>query len=282
MLASLLIVFREVLEAGLVVGIVLAATAGVPGRGVWVAGGIAAGTVGALIVAAFAGAISAALAGFGQEIFAAAILILAVCMLGWHNIWMSKHGRELAAHMKEIGRAVKGGQKSLLALAVVVGVAVLREGSETVLFLYGVALSGQNNTVSMIIGGLAGFGCAMLVAYLLYRGLLAIPTRYFFTVTNGLITLLAAGMAGQAAAILAGADIIPSWGERIWNLSNFLPDDSWLGNALHTLIGYSAKPCGVQVAAYLATLIALATMAKLAGSSPSTTNLRTEERSHAS
>jgi high-affinity iron transporter len=134
MIAALIIVFREVIEAGLIVGIVLAVTTGIARRGRWVAAGIAAGIAGATLVAVFADALSSALAGVGQEVFNASILALAVVMLSWHNIWMARHGRELAAHTKEIGEAVAAGSRSLAALAIVVGVAVLREGSEIVLF----------------------------------------------------------------------------------------------------------------------------------------------------
>jgi high-affinity iron transporter len=54
---------------------------------------------------------------------------------------MARHGKEIAGEMRAIGQAVAEGSKSLLALAVVVAVAVLREGSEVALFLYGVAAS---------------------------------------------------------------------------------------------------------------------------------------------
>src|SRR5579863_6208312 len=133
MLPTAIIVFREVLEAALIVGIVLAASRGAPGRGLWVAGGILAGIIGALGVAASAGAISAAAAGIGQELFDATILFAAVGMLGWHNIWMSSHGRDLAAHAVELGTAVRSGVAPLWALASAVALAVLREGSEVVL-----------------------------------------------------------------------------------------------------------------------------------------------------
>src|SRR5258708_10270296 len=96
MLPTALIVFREVLEGALVVGIVLAASQGVRRRGAWVGAGVAAGVVGALLVAGFAEEIAAALAGVGQELFNAAVLFTAVVMLGWHNVWMGRHGRELA------------------------------------------------------------------------------------------------------------------------------------------------------------------------------------------
>jgi len=263
MLASLLIVFREVMEAGLIVGIVLAASEGVPGRGLFVSLGVGGGVVGASIVAAFASVIAGALEGVGQEVFTATILMVAVCMLGWHCAWMARHGRELAAEAKALGAAVKGGDKSLAALAVVVAVAVLREGSEVVLFLYGIAMSSNEGFVSLLTGGLLGVVAAVALSYLLYRGLVAIPVRYLFSVTNWLIALLAAGMAGSAASVLAGADILPSWGDHLWDTSFILRDDGWIGAALHALVGYSARPSGIQVAAYVGTLAILIALTKL-------------------
>src|SRR3984893_1423387 len=108
----------------------MAVTAGVPGRGAWILGGVTAGVLGACIVAVFTGGLSELFGGSGQEIFNAGILGFAVLMLTWHNVWMSRHGRELAAELRAAGEAVAAGKSSLLALAIVVGVAVLREGSE--------------------------------------------------------------------------------------------------------------------------------------------------------
>src|ERR1700675_374167 len=119
MLATAVIVLREVLEAALVAGIVLAATRGVARRTAWVAYGVAAGTLGALGVAAFADVLAAAAAGLGQEIFNATVLFVAVAMLGWHNIWMSRHGREMTASLASVGAAVRLGNKPLYALSVV-------------------------------------------------------------------------------------------------------------------------------------------------------------------
>src|SRR6185312_13521854 len=112
MFGTALIVFREVLEAALIVGIVSAATRGIPGRMRWIGAGIAAGLVGSLAVAAGAGAISQLAEGMGQELFNASILGLAVAMLAWHNIWMSIHGRELAAHANEVGADIRSGARA--------------------------------------------------------------------------------------------------------------------------------------------------------------------------
>ena len=257
MLASALIVFREVLEAGLIVGIVLAATKGIVGRGRYILGGLVAGVAGAALLALFAGQISAALAGNGQEIFNAIVLILAVFMLGWHNLWMSRHGRDMAREMRAMGAAVKAGDRSLPGMAVVVAVAVLREGSEVVLFLYGIAASSRLGLAPLLLGGALGIAGGAAVAWLLYRGLLAIPLHRLFSVTGWLIALLAAGMAGQAAAILAGADLIPAWGYQLWDTSWLLSSGSLPGRALQALVGYSDRPMGIQLAAWLATLATL-------------------------
>jgi high-affinity iron transporter len=262
-LPSLLIVFREVFEAGLVIGIVMAVTSSVPGRGLWVAGGVAAGVLGACIVALFTGGLSELFGGSGQELFNAGILGFAVLMLGWHNIWMARHGREMAAEMRAAGEAVATGAKSLAALAVVVMIAVLREGSEVVLFLYGVAAAQGGGDLGMVAGGAAGLVLGALVCLLTYLGLITIPARYLFAVTSTLIALLAAGMAAQAIAFLQQANILTAFDETVWNTSWILSDSSLLGRALHTLIGYVDRPTAMQLIAYAATLAVILVLMRL-------------------
>ena len=264
MLGTAIIVFREVLEAALIISIVLAASSGAPGRNRWVCGGVAAGVVGAGVVAIFAGAIAAAVSGIGQELFSATILFLAVGMLGWHIIWMSRHGRELAASARAIGKAVISGSRPLYVLAIVCGVAVLREGSETVLFLYGIAAGGVG-LVPLVVGGTLGLACGPATGAIVDFGLLRIPTQQLFAVTNWMVLLLAAGMAAQAAGFLVQADLLPPFGEAVWDTSAVLTDNSLLGKALHTLIGYVARPDGVQVLFYLTTLLGIWLLAQRAG-----------------
>ena len=111
MLAALIIVFREVFEAGLIIGIILAVTRTVPGRSTWIFAGVMTGALGACLVAAFAGALSSLFTGMGQEVFNAMILGVAVVMLTWHNVWMARHGKELAGDMRATGLAVAEGSK---------------------------------------------------------------------------------------------------------------------------------------------------------------------------
>ena len=268
MLATLLIVFREVIEAGLIVGIVLAASRGVPRRSLWVAYGVIGGVLGACLVAAFAGEIESLFQGSGQEIFNAAVLLLAVTMLTWHNVWMAGHGRQMAREMRAVGAQVAAGERTLAALAIVVGVAVLREGSEVVLFLYGIASQPGTTTASLLTGGALGLVAGAATSALMYYGLLAIPAHRLFRVTSGLITLLAAGMAAQAVLFLQQAGYLQVLMSTVWDTSWLLPEDTIAGRLLHTLIGYSDAPNGAQLMAYCSTIIVIVVLMRLVNQKP--------------
>jgi len=264
MLGALVIVFREVIEAGLIIGIVMAATRGVPRRGRWIVAGVAGGLVGAAFVALFAGSIARAFQGSGQEIFNASILGTAVVMLMWHNAWMASHGRQIAHEMKQVGIDVSEGTKPLTALAIVVGVAVLREGSEIVLFLYGIVAAGTSAS-ALFTGGLLGIAAGAGLSALTYFGLIAIPSRYIFAVTTWLIALLAAGMAAQAVQFLDNAQVLTALDSVVWNTSWLLSAGSILGRLLHTMIGYDDRPTQMQLIVYASTLLLMWLLARYAG-----------------
>ena len=270
MISALIIVFREVIEAGLIVGIVLAATTGVPHRGRAVALGVGAGILGACLVAAFAGELANLFQGSGQEFFNASILLLAVAMLTWHNVWMASHGRQMARELKAAGHQVRTGERTLTALGIVVGVAVLREGSEVVLFLYGIAAQGGTTAGAMVVGGALGLAAGAAVSALMYLGLLTIPAGKLFQVTSGLITLLAAGMAAQAVIFLQNGGWLEFFTSTVWDTSWLIKDDSVAGRLLHTLVGYSEAPNGAQLLAYGATIALILVLMRLvnAQSSP--------------
>ncbi len=254
MFGTAIIVFREVLEAAIIIGIVAAATRDVPGRTRWLAAGLLAGLVGSGIVAASTDVIASLASGIGQELFNAMVLGIAVLMLAWHNIWMSSHGKELAAHARSVGTNIREGRSECSILLVVVGLAVLREGSETVLFLYGIAASESGGLSSMMLGGLIGVLAGVGVGYAIYTGLLRVPMRWFFAATSGLVLLLAAGMASTAARFLIQADLLPSLASPLWDTSAILPEQSLPGMLLHSLIGYDAQPAGMQLVFYITVL----------------------------
>lgn len=267
MIQALIIVLREVLEAALIIGIVLAASRGVPRRGLWVLAGIGAGIGGSLVVAGFAEGIAMALSGVGQEVFNAGVLLLATVMLGWHNVWMKSHGRELAREMQNAGSAVSSGLKPLSLLLVVVGIAVLREGSEVVLFLYGIAAGGAG-ALALWTGSLLGLLAGVALGGLIYFGLLRIPTRHLFTVTSWMILLLAAGMAGQAGGFLVQAGLIPGIVEPLWDSSGLLPEHHPIGAVLGALMGYDDQPSAMQLIFFVVTFALIALLMRFVDRPP--------------
>jgi high-affinity iron transporter len=254
MFGTAVIVFREALEAAIIIGIVAAAARDVPGRSRWIVSGIVLGLLGSAMVAGSTSHISEFADGLGQELFNAMILGVAVMMLAWHNIWMASHGKEMATHAQKVGKAIIEGTSECSALLAVVGLAVLREGSESVLFLYGIATSGQVGVSGLLLGGAVGVVTGVAVGYTLYKGLLRIPMRWFFSATSVLVMLLAAGMASQAAHYLIQADFIPALITPLWDSSKILSEQSILGMLLHSLIGYDASPAGMQLVFYIVTL----------------------------
>jgi len=143
-----------------------------------------------------------------------------------------------------------------------------REGSEIVLFLYGIAASSQTDPLSMLAGGVLGIVAGAALSWLMYRGLVAISLKRLFSITGWMIALLAAGMAGRAAAILAGIDLIPAWGYQLWDTSWLVSDGSLTGRALTALVGYTDRPLGVQLVAWLVTLSLLVLGNRLLHSRP--------------
>jgi len=253
MLGTAVIVFREVLEASLIVTLMLAATRGMSGRGRWIALGMFAGIGGALVLAVFAERINLAIAGTGQELLNATILLAAVVMLTWHLVWMRQHAAQLTQQIRRIGASVVAGEQAPTALAMIVGLAVLREGSELVLFLYGIAASGSD-TGTMLLGSLFGLSAGILIGVVLYFGLLRIPVQALFRVTGWLILLLAAGLAAQSVGYLVQANLLPALGYEIWDSSTFLSQQSLLGQFLHITLGYLDQPMGIQLLTYALTI----------------------------
>ena len=253
MLSIAIIIFREVLEVSLILGVLLAATKGLAGRKRWVWAGFSGGVMGAAAVAYFAKAISNLVEGMGQEVFNAGVLMLAAALIAWTVVWMSRHGRKLTQHFQEVGRAVKEGEQPLSMLAAVMALSMLREGSEMVLFTYGVLASGEKFS-AVLSGCAAGLAAGSFIGVLLYYGLVKISPKHLFSVTAWLLAFLASGMVSQALGYLASAGFVPEIVSPVWDTSKILPEKNWLGMVLHALLGYTERPSGIQLVGYFITL----------------------------
>jgi high-affinity iron transporter len=267
MLGTAVIVFREVLEAALIIGLILAITKGVQGRIRIASIGVAFGILGAVVLALLAGQITPMAEGMGSELLNALILSAAVVMLSWHLIWMRKHSQQITYHVKQVGNSILQGEKPPTVIAVIIGLAVLREGSEVVLLMYGVSAAGSD-ALGMLTGGVLGLLAGIAIGVVMYLGLARIPLKTLFRVSGWLLLLLTAGLAAQASNYLVQADLIPALGYNIWDTSNILSQQSLLGQFLHILVGYVDQPMGIQIVVYTLTLIVVGLLSMIITNPP--------------
>ena len=259
------IVFREIIEVALVIGIVMAATRGLPGRVNLVLAGLGVGVFGSAIIAFFTDAISQAIDGMGQEIFNAAVMFIAVAFLSWTVIWMKTHGRQLAQNLKAVGADVMSGNKSIYVIVGVVALATFREGAEIVLFTYGMMASGAYGFEDILMGGLMGGLGGAAVGLALYMGLLKTAQKHLFTVTSWMLIVLTAGMAAQGANFLIAAGVLPALHPEVWDTSAILSGGSFLGETLKVLVGYTPRPTGMELVFYAMVLVGVGGLYKWVG-----------------
>ena len=257
MTSALIIVFREMLEMALVLGVLFAATKGMRMSRRWIGAGVGAGVAGALLFALFMEEIENSVNGDGEFLFNAAILAIASLLIAWTVVWMSRQGREMAERMRCVGQSVMDGDAPRAALAVVAAAAVLREGGEAVFFLFGAAQSVREDGVSVLMGAGLGVLLGALTGYLIYRGLVRIPLRHLFGVIGWLLIVVAAGMASQAVENLVDINVLPSLVDPLWDASAWLPQSSMFGEVLHVMTGYSDQPSGMQVLVFVIALLAM-------------------------
>ncbi|EAQ5054785.1 iron permease [Salmonella enterica] len=246
MIAVILIVFREVFEAGLIISVILVACKGYKTIHLVITG-ITSGIVFSALLALFTNSLENALSGTGQEVFNSALLLTATLMLSWQIVWMSTKGKEMAeASRNEVRNILSGGDKNY-AIAFVVAIAVMREGSEVVLFMYSIIISTGTSVTAMFTGGIIGVIAGVTITFLLYRGLILIPLRLIFLSSNIVLTFIAAGLASQGIGILSSIDIIPAIKDTVWDSSWLLSDNSWEGGLARAIFGYTSTPSGVQL-----------------------------------
>lgn len=250
MLPSLLITFREGLEAALIVGIILGTLDQLDQAGrrwVWVAVGAAA----ALCLALAAGleAAGAELEGKAEAVFEGTAMLLAVTILTWMIFWMRRQARSFRAALQaDVRQAAHSGRT--WALFSVVFLAVFREGVEMALFLTALNLANGGGR-STFIGGLLGLSGAILVGWMIYTSAVRLNVRRFFDVTSLLLLVFAAGLFAHGLYEFQAVGWLPALAGHVWNLRPVLDDQSTAGSLLRVLVGYSDSPSLLEVLGYL-------------------------------
>ncbi|MFQ6616219.1 MAG: FTR1 family protein [Fidelibacterota bacterium] len=259
--AEFLITFRETLEAALVVGIVYTflvkseRTELLPKLWNGVAAALAASVFAALIIQLVAGGLT----GRGEEIFEGTVMILAAVILSTMIVWMARN-KNVSRHIENRARsAITGNLGAGVGIFALAFVAVLREGVETVLFLYGVTINqGGLSLATSVTGSLA----AVVIGYLIFSQGRKLPLKTFFDVSSILLILLAAGLIAHGIHEFEEAGLIPYAG-ALWDINpprlpngNYplLHEKGLLGSIAAGLFGWNGNPSLPEVAAWLASV----------------------------
>lgn len=253
---GLLTGLREGVEASLIVGIVLAYLAKTGNRQHF--GKIWAGTAAALGVSTALGVILfVTLGGFQkpyEQLFEASALFLAAGVLTWMLFWMRRQARMVKGELQAaVDRALTAG--TAWALAVLAFTAIIREGVETSLFLFGQVTAAASSTasgpLSVIVGALLGLLIAGALGYLIYVGARRINYGTFFRLTGLALIFIAAGLLSHGVHELIEVGVINIGVQPVVDLSAVLPDDTGIGQFLGALLGYSARPELITLVVYL-------------------------------
>ena len=251
MLSSLLITLREGLEAALIIGIILAYLARTDNRQgfkpVWL--GVSLAIVGSLIAGAAIFVLAGELSGRNEEIFEGAAMFLAVGVLTWMVFWMRKRAVNIKVHLRSQIQSVLTSDSSL-GLVLIAFLVVVREGIETVLFLFA-ATRVAGSPVLFTAGGFLGLAIAIIMGYSIYKGTSRLNLRTFFNVTSLVLIFFAAGLLAYGIHEFIEAGIIPPVVEHVWDINHILPEKSTFGLFLEATLGYNGNPALVEVVAYL-------------------------------
>lgn len=276
MLANYLIGLREGLEAGLIVGILVAYLNKLGRRDVlrrlWL------GVAIAIVVSLGVGAILTwgpyGLSFQAQEILGGGLSILAVALVTWMIFWMGRNARELKHDLhSRLDAAVAG---SAIGIVVLGFISVGREGIETALFIWASVNSGENAVIGSI-GALLGILTSVVVSYLIYRGFVRINLGTFFTWTGFFLVVVAAGVLAYGVGDLQEAGVIPGWGQAAFDLSAIVPPTSWYGSVLGGLFNFTPAPTWAQFVAWsLYLVITLLCFVRVAGMKRRPTHVATQ------
>lgn len=247
-LDAVILFLQEILEASLLISVLLALTGQfhrISGREFrmspyWVAYALVFGGLGAWGYAAAMPAISEWFGYVGQEVVNSALHLLSLLLL---IVLATVLPSSLFGEAQDLRNKM-----TVFSMVVIVLFALVREGSEILLYLNGV-LSEAENTIPVLSGGAIGTGIGISTGVFLYYSLISLNQRWSTRVCVLLLALLAGNMASQIVMLLSQADWLPYTAEA-WNTSGLVPEASLSGRLLYALIGYEATPSILQVAGY--------------------------------
>jgi high-affinity iron transporter len=248
------VIWRESVEALLIIGILnawLAQQAVGAARGrVYLWTGVASGIVLAIVFGALLIGFGEALSDDAQQTYQTIAVLIAAALIVQMVFWMRKHGRTLKRDL-ETSLQSAADRSNWWGVFVLALIAVAREGSETVVFLYGTLAAARSGAIlAPLLVALLGLALALGTYYLLQVGSRIVSWRTFFRATEIMLLFLAASLLLTGVDNLVGLGVLPSLSGRLWDSSAVLSDSGPVGGLVGALTGYRARPDLVQVLVY--------------------------------
>jgi high-affinity iron transporter len=254
MIATSIIVFREIFEISIILSIISAATSRIDKRGFFVFIGIVLGIIGSFILAIFVNKFSSLFNGFGQEVINSVILAIAIFLICWTIIWVNMNARLFGSKLEKASQNIILGAEPLYVISIIIATTIFREGFEIILFLNGVYAAGSDFK-EMIKGIFLGLSFGIVVSFFVYKGLLRLHFKNIFKITTLLLVFFAAKMASEIANLLSAANYLSFGHEVLWDSSWIISQDSLLGKVMNVVFGYEAKPSLMQFIFYVSVII---------------------------
>lgn len=258
-----IVVFRECLEISLLLGVILAITKPIANSRIYIILGACAGVVLAAIFALFTRRIAANFGEVGDEIFGSFVILLTAVIINWTVVWMQGYSAKIRKNLSTLSENIVAGLTSKLILVSVVATTILREGAEIILFIYSITSAGTLTSTQYLIGLGVGALSGVIVGTIMYLGLLKYSGRYIFKISTILLTLVAAGLAAEAAGILTSCGVIHAYSQELWNTAWLIDNKSIVGKLLKLTIGYDARPNALQVIFYVGSITMTLIMMKI-------------------
>ncbi len=241
MFANFLIGLREGLEAGLVIGILVAYLVKIERRDLlrqlWA--GVALAIAGSLAFGALLTFGPNGLTFEAQEVIGGSLSIVAVGLITWMIFWMAATARHLKADLHhKLSDAISAGRWAVLVMALL---AVGREGLETALFLWAGAKASQSSSTGPLIGALLGIAAAAALSWAIYRGAVRLDLRKFFAWTGLFLVFVAAGVLAYGVHDLQEAGVLPGLHHLAFDVSAQIPPSSWYGSLLKGVFNFSPQ-----------------------------------------
>ena len=258
-----LVIFREMLEISLILGIVLAATKSIKRSRIYITAGIMGGFICSALLALFLNKLASSFGGFGEEIVDVTIILVTVVVIGSTAIWIRQTGENIT---RKVGQIVNESDDSLTTktmLILVVATTMFREGAEIVVFIHAVAASHTLSAADYVSGFGIGMFAGVATACAINYGLSKIAIKYLFSLSFTLLALVAAGLASKAAGILTSLGIVDFLATPLWNSEDYISDHSIIGKILKMFTGYNSRPNGLELMFYVITLALIYGASKL-------------------